>query len=238
MTLNVALFPAVAPHVTTRPLRASALMLFSMISAPTFSTTMSTPRPPVRLARLFGEVVRCVVDAVVRAQFARLLELGVRAGAGDDARAVQLRHLDRRHADAATGGVHQHGLAVAQVRARQDHVQRRGEDERYRRRFFERQIGRLGEDVGCRYDDELRHPAVAPLPEQPVLRAQIVVAAEACLARAAAHAGMEHHLRAGCRRAHARADRSRRRPRRRRRGCAARRTSPWTAPSPPTPPGG
>ena len=99
--------------------------------------------------------------------------------------------LDRRDADAAAGRIHQHRLAVLEMRARQDHVKGRREDERDRCRFLEREVRRLGEGVRDGDDDELRHAAVAALPQEPILRAEVVVTAEARLADAAADAGME-----------------------------------------------
>ena len=89
--------------------------------------------------------------------------------------------------------------------ARQDHVQRRREHKRYRGCFFEGEVRWLGEHIRGGHRHQLRHATVAALAQQPVLRAEVVVAAEARFARAATHTRMEDHLRACRRRVNARA---------------------------------
>jgi hypothetical protein len=132
---------------------------------------MSTPRPPVRL-----------------------IEFRVGAGAGDDARTVELRDLDGGDADATAGGVDEHRLIEAKSGARDDHVDCGREAEGDRGGLFEREVWRFAEDVGGGDGNQLRHAAVAALADEVVARAGVVVAVEAGFAGAATHAGMEHHF--------------------------------------------
>jgi hypothetical protein len=85
---------------------------------------MSTPRPARDAFDLLLEVLRTVVD---RMRHAGVTEGGVLGGrcSADHLGARDATELDRRHADAAGRGVHEHAIALPDVPEVTEHQHRR-----------------------------------------------------------------------------------------------------------------
>jgi hypothetical protein len=132
--------------------------------------------------------VRVVIDRLVGAERLRLLQLPVGARRRIDIGAGQLGDLDRRHADAGTGRIHQHGLPGREVPTGHQHVPGGAEGVGERRGFLVAQ--RIGhrDQVDRRQRHVLRIGAAHMRAEIAVVDgAPVMVPAQALLAGAAGH---------------------------------------------------
>src|SRR5260370_39920693 len=80
---------------------------------------------------LENEVLRLVVDDVIRPEALCTFGLGVAAGGCDDARSVKLRDLDRGARDSASSGVYEDRLSCAHTTLVDHHLPTRQKDQRY-----------------------------------------------------------------------------------------------------------
>src|SRR5262245_25283137 len=90
--------------------------------------------------------------------------------------------------------MHKHRLTGLDIGARHEHVPGSYSDERQSRRLFPTQLRRLRNDVHTRNGDELSITTIAPITNDVVLAAEIVLAAKTRLAMSARNTGLDHHL--------------------------------------------
>src|SRR6267143_427701 len=134
------------------------------------------------LPRLLRDLLRAVVDRVVRAELDGLPELRLAPRSRDHVRIVGFRYLDRCDPHSRPGPQHEDRLARLDPRLGHKHVIRRQERQGHGRSLDEVHPLRLWKKVPQGRDDELRVSAVHLVPDDRVSAALVVVPAEAPLA--------------------------------------------------------
>ena len=110
--------------------------------------------PAGDLARAHLEILGAIVDQMIDAERAQFAVLGRRGGA-DDGRADMLGDLGRGDADAAAGGMNQHGLAAFEAAHDDDELPGGEIVDRDRRGGLRRHAGRPHEDLAGRGADHI-----------------------------------------------------------------------------------
>jgi len=108
------------------------------------------------------------IDAEVEPERTEGQELGRRARGAEDGGAEHLGELDRRGADPARDGVHQHAFAPREPAAGDQRVIRGEKGLRYRRRFGERQVGGNRQRLVLVHRNEFGVPAPANQTHDPI----------------------------------------------------------------------
>ena len=177
--------PDEAPQMTRRPLFASAVSASGTAAAPTWSTTRSTPRPPVEAAHLLAPAGLRVVDDAVDARGEGALALRGGRGGRDHPCAREPGERDRGAPHSRSGRRHEHGLARPEAGAREQHVVR-GEVHRPRRggRLVRQAVGKR-EQVSHGRHDLLRIASVVVHAHHAVVGTGRLIAFEAVRAAAA-----------------------------------------------------
>ena len=147
-------------------------MLRSHVASPTCSTTMSTPRLPVRRRISAGKSWVVVVHHLGRPNLPGARQLVIRARGGEHARPMKPGNLNRRLSCPAAGAEHEHVIVRLHPGPRDEHVPR-GEKRQRKRRGFDK-ADRIGQrdQIAERHAHELGVAAVALRSEHVVTGAQ------------------------------------------------------------------
>src|SRR5581483_12105771 len=131
------------------------------------------------------DVLRAVVDPLVHAEVPGAVELLLAGRVPDHVGASDARELNRRGPDAAADRVHHHGLAGAEVAAREQHVPRGREGDLERRGILVRDLVGDPDQVLGLDDDALGVAAAGREADEAGRQAQVLAAAAAVPAVAA-----------------------------------------------------
>lgn len=143
-------------------------------------------------ADFFGDGHDAVVNHFICANLLGFFESFIIAGRGDYVRAEELRNLNRGAADAAARGENEHAFAGLQLRAVDEHVPSRLEDQRDSGGLRPIQIFGIRKAVDFRATDEFRESSVDHVAKIGVVAAQVVVAGQASGTFAAGDPGSEN----------------------------------------------
>ena len=164
-------------------------------SAPTWSTTASTPAPASDLADPLPDVFISVVDDFVGTQFLGLRSLFGRTGGGDYAGSDDvLGHLDGSCANTGGSGKHQHRLPGLQLQPAHQHIPNRQVSRRHRSGLFEGCGAGNHVGVGCGNAEVLGIAAVEGAAEKLGTAAQVVLPGQASGTLLAGKPGIDYHM--------------------------------------------
>jgi hypothetical protein len=149
--------------------------------------------PPSQLPHFRSNLLRRMINHLIRAELTSLGQLSVRPRSSNHPRPRSLRNLNRRRPHTTPRRQHQNCLRRLQPRPRKQHMPSRQRHQRKRRRFLKTHSLRNRHAIPRRRRNKLRAPSINRLPKNPIRRAQIIVARRALRANPARNPRLQHH---------------------------------------------